>query len=145
MTAVLQLDRSSIKKPRQLKNNVFLIYSPKPVVVEPADSIKIDTNIILNLPKKTKAYVASKFRGQEIYELYEQENRLWIEILNTLYFEKLKIKNKTPLGFLVIEPEDLKFKYETKKSQRSKRVYLKMGEDVEIVLDKKEAAKGAAS
>ena len=43
--------------------------------------------------------------------MIKKTNRLWIEILNTSYFERLKIKNKAPLGFLVIEPENLKVEY----------------------------------
>lgn len=51
---------------------------------------------------------------------------MWIEILNESYFEKLVIKNKTPLGFLVIEPENLKVQYEGKKAENNKNViYLK--------------------
>ena len=39
-------------------------------------------------------------------------------MLNTSYFEKLKIKNKTALGFLVIEPDTLKFTYGRKKKPK---------------------------
>ena len=43
---------------------------------------------------------------------------MWIEIVNTSYTEDFKIKKKTPLGFLVIEPEHLKFKYGRKKKTK---------------------------
>ena len=86
--------------------------------MEPADSTKIDTNIVLHLPKKAKAFIALKFRSQEICEANEQKTRLWIEILNTSYSEKLKIKSKALLGLLVIEPENLEFKYKTKKKPK---------------------------
>ena len=60
---------------------------------------------------------------------------MWIEIVNTSYTEDFKIKKKTPLGFLVIEPEHLKFKYgRKKKDKKSKEFTKKLGTDVEVVL-----------
>ena len=108
MKVVLKLDQVGLKKPHHLKNNVFVIYSPKTVIIEPADSKKIDTKIISHLPKEARAFVTTKLRGQEIQRVDKKTHRLWIEILNTSYFERLTIKTKTPLGFLVIEPENLK-------------------------------------
>ena len=109
METFFELDGLGIKKLSHLINNVFIVYSPRTVTIEPASSIKTDTSIILHLPKKAKAFIVSKFRGKKIYEINRRKSRLWDEILNTSYFEKLKIKNKIPLRFLVIEPETLKF------------------------------------
>ena len=97
-------------------------------------------NIVLYLPKESRAFIISKFRSQEIQKVDKKTNRLWIEILNTSYFERLKIKNKTPLGFLAIEPENLKVEYyEAKKGQNSRRVYLRTGaRRVQGLLTKKE-------
>lgn len=67
--------------------------------METATCIKIDTNIILNLPEKAKAFLASKFRGHEIYEINSEKSRLWIEVLNTSYTEDLQIKRKQPNWF----------------------------------------------
>ena len=52
METVFELDGSRIKKPYHLKNNVFIIYLPRTVTIEPANNINIDTNIILDLPEK---------------------------------------------------------------------------------------------
>ena len=71
---------------------------------------------------------------------------MWIEILNTSYNANFNIKNKTPLGFLVAEPENLKSKYGLKKkNKKSERHTAKLGADMEIVLGKKEDTKRAAS
>ena len=41
-----------------------------------------------------------------------------MEVLNTSYTEDLKITRNDVLGFLVIEPENLCFKYATKKKTK---------------------------
>ena len=71
----------------------------------------------MNLPQKAKAFITSKFRGQEIYEINKEKTKLWIKIVNTSYTEDFKVKKKTPLGFLVIEPEHLKDKNGRKKNK----------------------------
>ena len=71
----------------------------------------------MNLPQKAKAFITSKFRGQEIYEINKEKTKLWIKIVNTSYTEDFKVKKKTPLGFLVIEPEHLKDKNGRKKTK----------------------------
>ena len=107
MKAILKSDQFNLKKPQHLKNNVYIIYSPKTVIVETANSINVDTNIILKLPQKAKA-----FRGQGIREINKVKQRLWITLLSESYFKRLIIKRGTPLRFLVIEPENIKVQYE---------------------------------
>ena len=99
------------------KKNIFIWYCPRAVKIEPATSIKIDTEIAVFL-QNTKGYVTSIFRGDEINEIYCKKQRLWIEILNKSFEETVEIKRNRPLGFLVVEPEHLKFKYETTKKKR---------------------------
>ena len=82
--------------------------------------VKIDTNITLILPKKAKAFITSKFRGDEIYEINNETQRLWIEILNNSYQENLKIARNSVLGFIVIEPDNLKHKHETQNTIKRK-------------------------
>ena len=43
---------------------------------------------------------------------------MWIEILNKSFEESAEIKRNRPLGFLVVEPGHLKFKYETTKKKK---------------------------
>ena len=40
---------SSFKKPKHLKNNIFIIYSLRAVKIEPGTSMKIDTTIVVFL------------------------------------------------------------------------------------------------
>ena len=72
------------------------------------------------MPKKAKAFNTSKFIGYEIYQIKAKKERLWIEILNRFYEEDLKKKKNSILGFLVIEPENLSFKHETKSTKKRK-------------------------
>ena len=69
MEFIFERDNQKVKKPMHLPKNIFIIYSPRLVTVETASSTKIDTNIILKLPKKAKAFLATKFRGHEICEI----------------------------------------------------------------------------
>ena len=48
-----------------------------------------------------------------------------MEILNKSCGETLEIKKNNPLGFVVIEPENLKFKHETTKNKRKKTLLSK--------------------
>ena len=121
MEVIFERDNQRLKKPQHLQKNVFILYSPKTVTVETANCVKIHTGIILNLPKQAKAFITSKFRKHEIYEINNEKRRLWIEVLNTSYTEDLKIKKNSILGFLVIEPENLKFKYAIKKKTKREK------------------------
>ena len=120
MEVIFERDNQRVKKPMHLQKNIFITYSPRSVTVETASSTKIDTNIILKLPKKAKAFLATKFRGHDICEINNRK-RLWIELLNTSYTEDLKIEKNSILGYLVIEPENLKFKYYTKKKTKKQK------------------------
>ena len=121
MEVFFERDNQRVKKPKHLQKNIFIIYSPRTVTIETASCTKIDTNIILKLQKQAKAFVATKFRGHEIYEINNEKKRLWIEVLNTSYTEELKINKNNILGFLVIEPENLKFKHVTKKKAKKEK------------------------
>ena len=54
MEANLQIDRASIKKPQHLKNNVFLIYSPKAIVADSAAQKLIQTLYCTYLKKQER-------------------------------------------------------------------------------------------
>ena len=115
MGIIFKWDNARVKKPEHLQKNIFLVCSPRTVTEKPATCIKIDTGITLILPKKAKAFITSKFRGDEIFEIHQETERLWIEILNKSYRKKLKIDKNSVLGFVVIEPENISFKHETPK------------------------------
>ena len=94
MEVMFEKDSQGLNKSQHLQGKIFIIYSPRTVTLEIANCTKVDTNIILNFWKKAKAFVISKFRGDEIYGINNDKTRLWVEVLNTSYTEDLKIKEK---------------------------------------------------
>ena len=117
-TIIFEKSNSSFKKPKHLKKNIFIIYCLRVAKIEPATSIKIDTEIVAFLSQNSQEYVTPIFRGDEINEIYCKKQRLWIEILKKSFEETVEIKKNRSQGFLVIEPEHLKFKYETAKKKK---------------------------
>ena len=49
---------------------------------------------------------------------------MWVETLNKSYEETLEIKKNNRLGFVVIEPEHLKFKHEMAKNKKKKNLII---------------------
>ena len=125
MEIIFRQSQAKIKKPKHLKKNVFIVYSPRPVKIEPATSTKIDTEIVVLLPKNSKGLITSVFREDEINKFNSEQQRLWVGILNKSYEETLEIKKNNSLGFVVIEPEHLIFKHETTKNKKKKTLLLK--------------------
>lgn len=94
-----------------VQKNIFIIYSPKAVTVEPATSTNIDIEIKVFLPENSRCFITSVLTENEIHELFSGKHCLWVEILNKSFENTIKIKRNKPLGFLVAEPEHLKFHY----------------------------------
>ena len=62
---------------------------------------------------------------------------MWIEILNRSFEDYIVVKENKPLGFLVIEPENVKFHYAQamkKKIKQKKGELLDMGEKDNLVV-----------
>ena len=114
--AKIFITNSKVKTPtRSEKNNVLTIYSTKSTYIERADTLTIDTDLILHLPKDSTAHLVTKFQGQKIKTIVGPETeRLWLTLLNKSYFDKCKIKHRATIGYIVIKPEDLKISYEKK-------------------------------
>ena len=91
MEIIFQKTSPSIKNPEHLGRNVFNVYSPKVIKVEPATCSRIDTELVLFLPKNSKGFITSIFRGDEIDEFCSEEQRLLIEILDKPFRETIKI------------------------------------------------------
>ena len=72
------------------KKNILIIYWPRTANIEPATSIKIDTELILLLPKNSKGFITSIFRGEEINEFCSEKQRLWIEMLNKSFEDNIE-------------------------------------------------------
>ena len=110
VSAKLVLCNYKLKKPeKSAVDNIFTIYSPRKATIEKADTITLGTELIIKLPEESKAFLATKFTGQNIEtRTGPKKKRLWITLLNDSYFEKYKIEKGDVIGYLVIEPENLK-------------------------------------
>ena len=58
---IFEKSSSSFKKLKHLKKNIFIVYCPRSVRIEPATSMKIYTDMVLFLPKNSKGFVTSIF------------------------------------------------------------------------------------
>ena len=56
METVFEIDGPGIKKPYQLKNNIFIIYLPRTITIDTVSSIKIDRNMILHQNSEDKKF-----------------------------------------------------------------------------------------
>ena len=65
----------------------------------------------------SEGFFTSVFRREEINELFYGKHRLWIEVINKSFEDLVEIKRNQPLGFLAIEPENLKFHCEAPKKE----------------------------
>ena len=63
--------------------------------------------------EKSKGIFTSVFRGDDINEFCSEKKCLQREILNKSFRETIEILKNQPLGFAVVEPEHLNFKYKT--------------------------------
>ena len=79
---IFEKDNFSLKNTKHLKKNVFIIYSPRAIKIEPATHVKIDTELTVFLPQNSKGFLTSIFRRDKIKEFFHGKHRLWIEILN---------------------------------------------------------------
>ena len=121
-TILFKKDTASTKNPKNIKRNVFIIYSPRHIKVEPASFRRIDTEILVFLPDNSRGFITSTFTGDELKEIFDGKHRLWIEKLNRPFEDNIVIKKNKPLGFLVVKLGNLKFKYvPTKKRTKQKR------------------------
>ena len=81
--------------------------------------MRIATELVLFLPKRAK-FITSIFKGDHISEFSVEKQHLWVEILSKSFEEELKFHRGSPLGFVVIGPEYLKFNHETQTTTKKK-------------------------
>ena len=55
---------------------------------------KIDSGILAFIPKNSRSFITSKFREDEINEIYNGNQRLWVEILNKSCEFPIKMKKR---------------------------------------------------
>ena len=118
---IFEKDSASVKNPKHLKRNVFIILSPRTVKVEPVTCRKIDSEVVAFLSQKSKGFLTSIFREDEMNELFSGKYRLWVEILNASFEDPIEIKRNQLQGFHVFEPENLKFQCVPSKKKAHKK------------------------
>ena len=113
-TLIFKVDNKNVKKPTNLKNGVFLIYTPKKVTIKPMQFVRNDTEVTVTLPKEHRGYFTSKFRHDEIGAITSHHERIWIGILNMSLSDNIVIHKNKLFGFFVAEPDtNINIKYET--------------------------------
>ena len=73
--ARLKSCKVKLKKTDRSKNNIFTIYSQKKAIIETADTVTIDTELILKFPPEANAFVDTKFTGQNIEHITGPKKR----------------------------------------------------------------------
>ena len=107
---------------RSKKNNILTLYLPRSTYIEEANTLTIDTELILHLPKDSTAYLVTKFQGKKIKTIVgPKTERLGLTLLNKSCFDKYQIKRRDIIGYLVIEPENLKIQYEKNPPAQTQR------------------------
>ena len=89
---LLEKDSKTVNNPKHLQRNVFSLYSPRKFTIEPAANKKIDTEVTAFLPKNSRGFITSKFRTDEINEVFYGKHRLRLEILNKPFQDNIEIK-----------------------------------------------------
>ena len=93
-------DSVGLKNPRHLQRNVFLLFSPRKFKIDSATSRKINREVTAFLTKNSKGFLTSKFRGDEINELFHGQHCLWVEILNKSFEYPIELKKGNRWIFL---------------------------------------------
>ena len=97
----------AIKNPKHLQRNNFLIYSPKVVNNKLATNIRVNTELILHLPKNSKGIITYIYQKNQqdslhpldkINEFNSDQQHLWIEKLSKSFEETVKIKKELTFG-----------------------------------------------
>ena len=134
MKATIKILSDKIKMidPQRFQKNIFSIFAQKSLVIETADIEKINTELLVDLPENYSAYLTTKFENQTIKEFIGPcKKRLWIEILNSSYLNKLNIKKGDLMGCLLFEPnENVNVFYIRKKKPN----YSQKKKDVQIII-----------
>ena len=128
------------KRPKKLDNDVFVIYSPKRITINPGEIKNVNMQLKISLPinmegtcrlllslsnQKLKLLnsnlISQKYNQNiEIEEIYEQGNNLppWnlnFEILNGDLTKSVTIRSRQELGYFYLLPnrgEEIKYTFE---------------------------------
>ena len=128
------------KRPKKLDNDVFVIYSPKRVTINPGEIKHVNMQLKIFLPRNIEgtcrlllshsnqklkllnsSIISQRYNQNiEIEEIYEDENNLppWnlnFEILNGDLTKSITIKSRQEIGYFYLLPnrgEEIKYKFE---------------------------------
>ena len=101
----------NLKKPEEKRKEYFYNLFSKKGNNRKSDTLTIDTELSIKLPENSTAFLATKFEGQEIQKFIGQNStnkRLWITLLNESYFNEYQISKGDVIGYLIIEPDNIK-------------------------------------
>ena len=132
--------KSKNRRLKILENDVFVIYSPEKITLNPGEIKNVNMQLKIFLPKhiqgscrlllslsnqKLKLLNSSLISQEynqniEIEDIYKKEKylppwNLYFELLNGNFTESIKIKNKQELGYFYLinsRGEEITFKYE---------------------------------
>ena len=95
-------------------------------MIPESNTCVIDTEIIINLPQSSTAFLTTKFKGQKIIELKgPPRKRLRIRLLNESYFNKYIVEKGDIVGYLLSRDSKILIqKYEKKKKHKIPANYL---------------------
>ena len=128
------------KRPKKLENDVFVIYSPERITINPGEKKNVNMQLRIFLPKNIEGtcrlllslsnqklkllnsnLISQKYNCNiEIQDIYEQGNNLppWnlhFEILNGDLTKSVTIKSRQELGYFYLLPnrgEEITYKFE---------------------------------
>ena len=75
-TILFTKDTPSTKNPNYINRNVFIMYSPGQVKIEPASFRRIDAEILVFLPENSRDFITSRYNGDGLKEVFDGEHRL---------------------------------------------------------------------
>ena len=78
---ILKRDIANLKRPFYLKDNIFLLYAPRNIKIEP----------MLNI-EPILSFLTSKFREDKTNGIWSGEQCLWVEILSKSCELSIEIK-----------------------------------------------------
>ena len=128
------------KRPKRLDNDVFVIYSPKRITINPGEIKNVNMQLKIFLPKNIEGtcrlllslsdqklkllnsnFISQKYNPNiEIQDIYEKGNNLpaWnlnFEILNGDFTKPVTIRNRQELGYFYLlsnRGEEITYKFE---------------------------------
>ena len=131
------------KRPKKLENNVFVIYSPERITINPGEIKNLNMQLRIFLPKYVEgrcrlllsfsneklkllnsSLITQKYNQNiEIEDIYKKGEHLppwnlYFELLNGNFTKSINIKSKQELGYFyltTVEGEEITYKYEKEK------------------------------